>query len=315
MLYVALTRAVHALHMIVAPSAQNEKSLHATFSGVVRAALTDGGKIEPQTIAYEHGDPRWFTKTESKARPAAPAVETTDAAGAIRLAPPSDRPSRALQRRSPSQLEGGAQVELARFLRLDVAEALDRGSLVHAWFQEIEWLDDSAPSDESLVMIAQRLLVRGLDLAKRIADFRRSLDQPALRAALCRETYRRGTPLDQATPVHAGPEIARPRWKVWRERPFAIREGNVILKGQFDRLVVLYDGDRAIGADVIDFKTDEIPVEAIAARVENYRPQLDAYRRAAGNLTGLAPKRISARLLFVALGVVMDLPVPREFQP
>ena len=143
----------------------------------------------------------------------------------------------ALQRRSPSQLEGGAQVELARFLRLDVAKLLDRGSLVHAWFQEIEWLDDGALSDESLVMIAQRLLVRGLDLAKRIADFRRSLDQPRSRA-LPRD-HRRGTPLDQATPVHAGPEIARPRWKVWRERPFAIREGDVILKGQFDRLVVL----------------------------------------------------------------------------
>ena len=63
-LYVALTRAVHALHMIVAPSAENEKSLHATFSGVLRAALTGGGKLAPRTIAYENGDPQWFIATE-----------------------------------------------------------------------------------------------------------------------------------------------------------------------------------------------------------------------------------------------------------
>ena len=45
-----------------------------------------------------------------------------------------------------------------------------------------------------------------------------------------------------------------PRWELHRERSFAVRDGDVILSGTFDRLVVLYDGDRAVGADVLDYK-------------------------------------------------------------
>ena len=58
--YVAMTRAVYALHMIVAPSAENEKSLPATLAGVLRAALTGGGRIEAGSVAYESGDAEWW---------------------------------------------------------------------------------------------------------------------------------------------------------------------------------------------------------------------------------------------------------------
>ena len=57
-LYVAVTRARHALHMIVAPSADNERSLHKTFGGLLRAALTDGRPLAPEQTAYETGRPR-----------------------------------------------------------------------------------------------------------------------------------------------------------------------------------------------------------------------------------------------------------------
>ena len=115
---------------------------------------------------------------------------------------------------------------------------------------------------------------------------------------------------------------ASPRWEVWREKPFVLREDDVILSGSIDRLVVLYDGDRPVGADVLDFKTDVLPAgpvsplpsagegqgvrvsAALAARIEFYRPQLAAYRRAAARLFGLAPDRVSARLVFTELGEV-----------
>jgi hypothetical protein len=42
----------------------------------------------------------------------------------------------------------------------------------------------------------------------------------------------------------------------------------------------------------------------IAERVEYYRPQLDAYRRAIAEVFRLDPRKITARLLFVEPGAV-----------
>ena len=47
LLYVAMTRAVHALYMIIAPSRENERSLPKTYAGVLRSALTDGSLEHP----------------------------------------------------------------------------------------------------------------------------------------------------------------------------------------------------------------------------------------------------------------------------
>ena len=89
-----------------------------------------------------------------------------------------------------------------------------------------------------------------------------------------------------------------------------LRDDDVILSGTFDRLVVLYDGDRAVGADVLDYKTDDLPADdarAVDARVEHYRPQLAAYRRAAAKLLGLEPASVSTRLLFVGPGIIRSI--------
>ncbi len=61
---------------------------------------------------------------------------------------------------------------------------------------------------------------------------------------------------------------------------------------------------------MIDFKTDDLAPgdqEALDARVEHYRPQLDAYRRAAGRMAGLAPEQIAARLVFPIVGAVVSV--------
>ena len=72
----------------------------------------------------------------------------------IRLAESPPQATRGLDRRSPSQLEGGPRVNLARQLRLDGSPQLDRGTLLHAWFQQIEWLDDGRPAEDVLRHIA-----------------------------------------------------------------------------------------------------------------------------------------------------------------
>jgi len=308
-LYVAMTRAAHALHLIVNPSAENEKSLPATMAGVLRAALADGKRLDPGSVGYELGDREWFRRVEAKRveAPAATAEELEQAPLRVELAPRPKRSTRGLERRSPSQLEGGTSVSLAQRLQLDTGQAFQRGTLIHAWLQEIEWLDDGEPDDETLHRVAAQHVGPGaLDVAGLIKQFRGALSAPAIRAALSRSTYQKPTPA-AATPVHAGPGAVAPRWKVWRERPFVLREGDVILSGAIDRLVALYEGDRAVGADVIDFKTDVLSAGdpgAVQARIEFYRPQLAAYRRAAARLLGLEPECVSARIAFTELGLV-----------
>jgi ATP-dependent exoDNAse (exonuclease V) beta subunit len=186
---------------------------------------------------------------------------------------------------------------------------MDRGTLMHAWFELIEWLDAAEPDDDAL-RIAAGPLTSGGDLASPIAQFRRALAQPAVRAVLSRATFERPAEPGCATLVHADSNLTRPQWQVSRECPFAVRDGDAILSGQMDRLVVLRDGDRTVAADVVDFKTDAVSADdpaTLAARVAWYRPQLEAYRRAAATLLGLASDRVSARLVFTQPGLVVPV--------
>mgnify|MGYP005839793677 CR=1 FL=1 len=321
-LYVALTRAVHSLDMIVAPSKPNEKSLRSTQAGLLRAALAGADPATPDATLYQHGDSGWFDRVAADRKAAgllAPPLRSlepagpegrADAADRIRLAPRAARRGRGLDRISPSALEGGRLVDLAQRLRLDTSAALERGSLIHAWLEQIEWLDEGEPADAVLQSAARGLAPGGASLAALIGQFREMLARPSLRALLARAGYARparGQPRSKAQP---GSGVTQPVWQVWRERPFAMREGDAIYSGRMDRVVVLCDGDRPIGAEVVDFKTDALPAgdpEALEARVEVYRPQIEIYRRAAAEWLGLDPAQVSARLAFVELGAVVEV--------
>jgi ATP-dependent exoDNAse (exonuclease V) beta subunit len=293
-LYVALTRAVHALHLIIAPARESEKNLPATLSGVLRGALAPDAKPQPLAILYEHGDAEWGRGITH----GAPSVGLTvvDEPLTVRLAP-SRKQHRGWEHRSPSQLEGGPKIDLARHLRLDQSGAMARGTLMHAWFQQIGWLDDGPPDEAVLREIAGRPEFRGLDSMALLADFRRTLTAPAVAQALCKANYQQ-------------PDMTAPQLRLLRERPFALRDGDAILSGTFDRLVVRYEGAEPRAADVLDFKSDSIRDDdptAIQVRTEFYRPQLEAYRRAAAMLFGLDPSQVSARLIFTGPGVVVTL--------
>ena len=54
-LYVAITRAKHAVHMIIAPSKEKEKSIPATMAGLLRQTLTEPGRVEPGELLFEAG--------------------------------------------------------------------------------------------------------------------------------------------------------------------------------------------------------------------------------------------------------------------
>ncbi|HEX7379854.1 MAG TPA: 3'-5' exonuclease, partial [Pirellulales bacterium] len=330
-LYVALTRAIHALHVIVAPAKKNEKSLPATFAGLLRAALAGGVPADAETVLYEHGNPLWHEKLADSTKPRASAVETPrPAALKVAWAPTPKLRRRGLDRESPSARAHSAKVELATLMALDDGRAASRGSVFHAWFERIEWLDSTEPDGADLDEAAMRRIGARVgaspeDLAEWLAQFRAKLQNPGLRSVLSRGTY-----LTPRTAPWAGrPKIAGelaggpPVLEVFRERPFAVRLRDTLLNGTFDRLVLAraqpaaagkdgnqLRGGKLVAVEVLDFKTDALAPDdpkAIDKIVERYRPQLSAYREAVCGMFALPADRVMTRLVLLEADEVREV--------
>ncbi len=290
LLYVALTRAVHALHMIVMPNEQ-ERTLPKTYAGLLRAALTDGAPLIDACVAYELGDPNWHAAAPPPKGASADAEPPPSAA--VTLAPAAERRQRGLERTSPSSLEGGRKISLSKLLQPAEEQSFAFGTLIHAWLEQVQWLDDGEPDEASLRRVAA-------ELASEIGPLAANLDAPlaALRRMLAAADIRR--------------LLARPAGdvKVLREHPFVIREGDNLLSGSIDRLVLTLNGGQIVAADVIDYKTDAIAdgdAAALSDKVAFYRPQLEAYCRAVQQLFKLPPERVTSSLVFLSAGKVVAL--------
>ncbi len=304
-LYVAVTRAIHALHMIVSPSEKNERSLHKDYAGLLRAALTDGARFEPEAIGFELGDRNWHRNPGvSHPRSEGDAARSREALPAltVQLAKPIPRRWRGLQQTSPSALEGG------RFSRIPTdggsrdyrSAALARGTLMHAWFETITWLDDGSPNEETLREVAMKLPELGLrdtEIRDLMAGFFDRLGQPQTAAALRRSAYSRYTSSEL---------------QVETERSIAFRDDNRFLVGSIDRLVTMGGGGAAppVAAEIIDFKTDALnphDASALESRIDMYRPQLEAYRQAVSANLRIPIQAITSQLLFVHIDKLVCL--------
>ncbi len=334
-LYVAMTRAIHALDMIIAPSKSGEKKWPKTCAGLIRGALAPGKPAEPQTTAYEHGNPVWWKKgatdlsvagdttsgheqgTDGRQSLSAVAGDGESAGASGRLEPPvctetiavklppTGRRRRGLDYRTPSSLEGCGKVDLRRSLRLESLVSMTRGSIMHAWFELIEWLENGPPSDDELQRAAGPLVTPEIDLSAEIRRFREMLSREAIAAVLRRSQYEGLTNLSL-------PGCTCDEWRgrkldvsCRREHSFAVRHEDALVFGTVDRLTLFRDAGRVVAVDILDFKTDaiETPVQ-IAERIATYRPQIQAYRQSIAALSGVDQDHISARLLFVEPGVV-----------
>ena len=305
-LYVALTRAIHAMYLLIAP---HEKEPTKSFAGLLRASLTDDFLAPKNSVLFETGNADWdVVAPQRRAERRQPSDESrkshvvrgltptgspsTALPSQICFAPPLPKPTRGWQRESPSTHESRPSRKLAELLRTPPAHALERGTLIHKWFEQIEWLDDGQPSDDQLLAAARTLAPLTFDPAKVLPEFRSLLDKPKIAAVLTRDssTHRSLTP------------------RVLREHPFVCRFEQTLINGVVDRLVLWSDGDQVVAAELFDFKTDAIGDDAsLAARVESYRPQLDSYRRAVAQLFDLSSDHIAANLVFVQRGEVVEV--------
>jgi ATP-dependent helicase/nuclease subunit A len=345
LLYVALTRPRQALHLFIPENGGGSKSaarllaaaLDITVAADTAAADTvtgetgegAGGALDSGILKC-WGEPRWFeagaeadsppTTTpppEAQARATAEAdSEPERAAGQVALddehgpllRPASPETRRNLPRRSPSDAKGGEAVDLALRLHLGGAPARDRGTLVHAWCEVIDWLEDGLPNDDLLRTLARRHApaMGQEDVEALVATFRIWMTAPEIGAAMSRGRYHS---------AHPGAAL-----QVEAEYPFIHITDGVLQEGFIDRLVLVREGGaeggRVVAAEVLDFKTDRVvgktpaaTAEALADRTERYRAQIAAYCALVRERFGLSPRQVRGTLLFLEAGrdVAVDL--------
>lgn len=329
-LYVALTRAVHVLDMIIPPAQPAEKKIPNTLAGALRCSLAKEASAGPEEVLFEYGAASWQEKMaavdlEQKRKQAAaqqspaggdPLAEipaddgAADASGEPAVGIPlvraaSATAARGLGRIVPSSLEGGAKVRLLDELQLQPQTAALRGSLHHQWYEQIRWLDEEIPADEALLPALQVLGLSAFEPAAEIAAFRETLERPDVADLLTRARYLSEGLAPYPETLRTVLQAAGTTVEVFAEKPFAVRLGNDLLEGIIDRLVLFVRDGRVIAADVIDFKTDQVDLERAsqyAERVAHYQPQINAYRQAVCTMYRLPHTAVPGRLLFVRSG-------------
>ncbi len=297
-LYVALTRAVHALHMFV----PYKKRPSATAAGVLVSALAK--QQSPESVVYEAGDAHWFLKLPPRRSPSQPPEQIRRLAP--RLAKPAGARNRGLDSVAPSRLEGGGRLKLGEKLKPQSGTGMQYGTLIHAWFEQISWLEEGVPDKPQLIAIADGLNTSGIDVPRAIDEFHEMLSSPALRSILSRKSYAAVISENPGTPA----SVADFRMEVRNEQPIASRDPMGLMSGMIDRLVLMRRGGEVVAADIIDYKTDAIDVadaDMLQAKVAYYQPQIAAYRRAASRMLRIDEANVICRLVFV--GPRMVVPV------
>lgn len=274
LLYVALTRPREALYAFLqGPENKRRTNCWDTLLMLaLKRSEADVKQRSAETVVFSKGNKHWQPEKQSPAR------TTSAAPGTIRFGAPDPKRTR-LKWVTPSRQEGNRNVSIARMFVNSDSSGRRTGTLFHAWLADIEWLNDHELRDERLREIALQLPDHD-DLSEKINSFRWALSQPSVRRIFSKCTY---------------PDVVG----VERERPIAVRVGDQLVNGRIDRLLLLNDA-----AIVYDFKTDMISRDALQEHVDFYRPQVETYRKAVASLWNLDPAKVSAALVFTAVGHV-----------
>lgn len=318
LLYVALTRAESSLHLLTQPISATK--LPSTFAGVLIAGLVDMDDVVADKLMYSHGDERWFQSRPKLLTTSSAQTQLSETVkpSAVALKPMTGR-QRGLRRDAPSRHEGGRiRFPVSQFADTSSHNGqtnsklspADRGTVIHEWFEQIEWLAKKSPEDDVLITIAEKHFVSRQDTEVLLMEFRKMLESQAVQKALNVGQY--SSDLDHFTST--GHIFAEANLKVINERPFVLRTPESIVQGTIDRLVLGFHNGSPVCADVVDFKTDRLhgdQADWIASKAHDYREQLLCYQQAIHDCFGVPLHRISTRLLLLETETLID-PLARK---
>ncbi|WP_428389324.1 UvrD-helicase domain-containing protein [Mucisphaera sp.] len=292
-LYVAMTRARHALHILLQPLATTRSgtssvgSTNKTHAALIRQTLAlplQAREEADLTTLTETGNPNW-TSQLSKPDPQ-PVRPTPSPLTISQTNTPQPKP-----RPQPT-----TQTLADCFDTQDQRQAKARGLAVHNLLEHTAFIDEAPPpwltSDSSaraLLIEAGVVTASNNHLSQYLDEARAILQQPEIQEALSR----RG-----AASLHT-------------ELPFTqIDEDQTSVTGRIDRLVVWTNNEQPTHAEIIDYKTDRIAntPEDTAATIERHRQQINHYRQAAARMLNLPINKIHGRLVMTHTATIIDLP-------
>ena len=324
-LYVSMTRAVHALHLVCSfghmPHDKSE-------AGVLLALLCPEiqKKADRQKgIIYERGDPDWYQKKATDESNPDDEIDSDKIKqyylpnltnNLYRPLSRAAKSMRGMARVRPSMLEGGNRVRLAETLTTPERDvALEFGELMHCCFEQVHWLDEGDQvTDIQLHERLQTVSPGSEQIDNAINRFRELLEHDNLKKLLSTGTVREQhmvQDLDSAEGSDSPNRI-----EVHTEKRLAVlmdqldhveSETGSLIEGVVDRLVLVYEGGCIVAAEISDFKVEQIDDSNLTQRIEHYRPQLAAYRAAVEQMLGLPADQIATRLVFVQTGQVVQI--------
>jgi ATP-dependent helicase/nuclease subunit A len=324
--YVALTRAKHSMHLL-APPVSSDK-IPKTYAGLLMASLAGGNQAPPSTVLYETGDPEWYERVpEMLQEDSKPRSATKVSVPQVQLSPMRDGRRRGLRRRAPSRHDE-TRLYLpdvtSAIARREPAEeprgrtrvgneaisvdARTRGTVMHAWFECLEWLDEShlMPDESTLRRRTQELSVPDEIASLLLPDFLMIVSRTEVRRTF-ESSSGGGAPVLERLLLQSGSQSTSLR--VERERTFVLLHNGELVQGTIDRLVLLLQNGRPIAADIVDFKTDRLVGERdrwIENKRTHYGPQLQEYRFAVSHCFGIPADNISTRLLLLEAGEIVE---------
>jgi ATP-dependent exoDNAse (exonuclease V) beta subunit len=298
LLYVGMTRAREALHLVCSPPSGEDRPKH-TGTYLMRMSMpgfdAGFGSATVGTAFWKYEDPELESVGEPGTKAAAAA-----AAQAAPARPAIEHRRRSTAVRAPSTHEAAP----GRLFAKEFAGTDDgaRGSLAHGWFERIEWLDGALPDAtlEPAVVRAVSVEIRRPPDGELVAAVRALVSRAcagAIGACLSRDRYRTRWGAD-------GESIS-----VRSEMPFAVDGGDALVHGRMDRVVLGFRNGRVVRAEVVDWKTGATGVEGAAfeERIAGYRAQMAGYRRALCTMFGLEAEAVTAVLAFVDRGELVEI--------
>jgi hypothetical protein len=200
-------------------------------------------------------------------------------------------------------LAGGHEVTINSLLPTMGGASHDQRELLRCCFDLVCWLDQQTPTAQQLETYLREQFP-DKDPKEAIAQFFVLIQQSEIRKLFCLRSYQE-MHLAQFTPAHSL-GIEANRLEVQTARRFSRATDSGLLDGVIDRLVLIYEGDRLIGADLIDLKSEQLTSPALQSKVEFYGPQLEAYRATVAELTRLPMDKIAVRMVFLQSGQIVN---------
>lgn len=287
-LYVAMTRAVFALHVIVPAGTNNAEHP----AGLLTEAFGVEQPSPPSSTVFELGDKDWAQNTPS------------DRVRTVRKEP-IDMPNPQLARRtrqrnlevvSPSEIGADRKVLMKQYASSRSGAAKTYGTVMHLWLSQIQW-SDNLPDATKL-----RDLARGAasvsEINEWIEKFHGLLSEEPLSVIFDRDTYLHD--LRKAMPGLPGDISLDVRTE---QRVAGIQEDrHQVVNGMIDRLVLVRSGGQVIAAEIIDYKTSltensKANDQDNDLRIERYEPQMTAYKQVIKS--SLRVEDVVTRLVFL----------------